>query len=68
VSQHVLLAAATRRRHRAVPEMPEGATYNVASGCWMLGGVALVRTPGSRLGAPSSKKNDIETGEDQKGE
>jgi hypothetical protein len=48
--------------------MPAGAAYDVMAGCWMLNGMPLVRTEGLRLGTASTKKNDIETGEDQKGE
>lgn len=66
--KHVLLEVATRRPHQSVPEMPSSASYDVVGGCWMLGEKPLVRTEGSRLGTPSTKKNDIETGEDQKGE
>lgn len=65
---HLLLEVAIRTRHRTTPDIPPAATYDAVSGYWMLDGKALIRTPGCRLGGPSSKKNDMETGEDQKGQ
>jgi hypothetical protein len=48
--------------------MPERAVYDLFAGCWFLDGVPLVTAEGTKLGPPMSKKFDIETGEDRKGE
>ena len=62
---HILLNVATRRRHQN-PDMPLSATYDISAGFWMLDGQPLVTT--DALGPLTSKKNDLETGEDQKGQ
>jgi hypothetical protein len=63
---HILLSTATRKPFQKEPTLPAGAQYDIAAGCWMLEGSPLVSS--DALGAPSTKKNDLETGEDQKGE
>lgn len=66
--RHILLDRAwayeVDRRNLA----PEACTYDMAQGRWVLSasGIPLVETPGYQ--GPSTKKCDIETGEDQKGE
>lgn len=65
-NQHFLLANATRRPYREAPELPEGSCYDELSGFWRsASGEILARDP---LFGPKTKKNDQETGEDQKGE
>ncbi|HEC0560584.1 TPA: hypothetical protein R1R74_005538, partial [Klebsiella pneumoniae] len=49
------------------PEMPEGAVYNKAKGYWIRNGEPLV-SYNSEYGTRATKKCDVETGEDQKGE
>lgn len=68
MSDHILVANAARKRYRTRPEMPERAVYDLFAGCWFLDGVPLVTAEGTKLGPPMSKKFDIETGEDRKGE
>lgn len=65
---HILLQTARSVRRREVPVHPPGCTYDPIVGAWLVDGSAtlLVETPGRSL--PGTKKNDIETGEDQKGE
>ena len=45
--------------------MPDDVEYDAARGYWTRDGVPLVRMQGAR---PATKKADIETGEDMKGE
>lgn len=47
--------------------MPEGAVYNKAKGYWIRNGEPLV-SYNSEYGTRATKKCDVETGEDQKGE
>lgn len=63
---HILIATASRKRRRTTPELPPGAFYDVNGGCWMLNGAPLVGL--DRSLQPVTKKHDLETGEDQKGE
>ncbi len=65
---HIILLKAHRSAHRDFPDMPPGATYDIAAGVWMLGGKPLVIQSDSALGPAASKKADQETGEDRKGE
>jgi hypothetical protein len=67
MTKHVLLEVAKRSRHRTTPDMPPGAAYDLRVGCWMVDGTPLVRSEGLRVRA-ATKKDDIETGEDHKGE
>jgi hypothetical protein len=64
VEQHVLLRKATRRPYAVRPEMPEDAVYDDVRGHWITPEGPLAR----RVGGPTTKKCDQETGEDQKGE
>jgi len=64
---HPLIACATRRPYREVPDMPDGAFYDRASGYWMYKGKPLVEDD-QFAGQRVTKKCDQETGEDQKGE
>ena len=66
-SSHILLSRATRRPYSAQPEMPLGARYDDARGCWMDGDRPLIEAADGRI-VPTTKKCDQETGEDQKGE
>jgi len=64
--RHILLANATRRPYREIPELPDGSAYDETSGLWRLSnGEVLV---GDAAFGPGTKKCDQETGEDQKGE
>lgn len=64
--QHILLAKAKHYPVSKEIEPPTGASYNYEAGYWMANGDILML---SKLGPkPGSKKFDVETGEDQKGE
>jgi hypothetical protein len=67
MSKHVLLEYSTRRKHADVPNLPAGSHYNEEVGYWIADGLPLVRTREFREHS-FSKKCDLETGEDQKGE
>ena len=62
---HIMIEKARRTRSRAAPSMPEGALYDSESGVWRLNGRLVARDPAFGI---STKKADIETGEDEKGE
>lgn len=60
---HPLINVSTRRRYKQ-PEIPPGASYDNSRGIWTTGTVPLVDI----LGDMATKKDDVETGEDVKGE
>lgn len=67
-NEHPLLERAQRYLRREVDLAPPGCCYDTAIGAWRCieTGELWVETP-HRVG-PRTKKNDIETGEDQKAE
>lgn len=65
---HILIRAGTRKPHKEIPELPSRAVYDIPAGYWSLDGEPLASLSGGGWGAPVTKKFDIETGEDQKGE
>ncbi|WP_435946472.1 hypothetical protein [Dryocola sp. BD586] len=65
--EHVLIQFATKRPFSSKPEMPESSVYSQEKGYWMKDEKPLVSYD-SEYGTRVSKKCDIETGEDQKGE
>lgn len=65
---HILLEFARSYDFREPAPAPPGCLYDVLVGAWIVkeSGILLVEsTEGPR--PPQSKKNDVETGEDQKG-
>ena len=67
MSKHVLLEHSTRREYVDVPSLPKFAIYDCEAGYWRLNGTPLVRDKDFNH-SQCSKKADVETGEDQKGE
>ena len=67
-SQHPLIQRAQKYPRNKVDLSPAGCFYDDTVGAWRLikTGQLWVETPGHQ--GPRTKKNDIETGEDQKGE
>jgi hypothetical protein len=65
---HILLAHAHTYDRGEIDLAPSGCDYDLRTGAWVLSesGTLLVTAPGRRR-PPQSKKNDVETGEDQKG-
>lgn len=61
MTDHILLQLATRRPHADAPHVPAGAAYDAASGCWQT-------ENGQALEFATTKKQDVETGEDMKGQ
>lgn len=61
---HILIQKARRATSPKSPLVPEGSTYDAKAGLWSLNGTLLVEFPND---ARSTKKQDVETGEDQKG-
>ena len=62
---HILLTRAHRSPHRERPDIPDDVEYDAVAGYWRKEGVPLWAT---NAAMPLTKKNDIETGEDMKGE
>lgn len=67
MSDHVLIALAKRKLYAAIPDMPEGCSYDYDRGLWTKANDVLV-SHDSEFGVQVTKKCDVETGEDQKGE
>jgi hypothetical protein len=67
-SDHILLVHARSYGRSEVDLAPPDCDYDLRTGAWIVRGtdVLLVASPG-RQRPPQSKKNDVETGEDQKG-
>lgn len=67
-NEHPLLERAQKYPRQDVDLAPEGCVYDDKVGAWRFirTGVLWVETPGRE--GPRTKKEDIETGEDQKGE
>ena len=66
MSNHLLLTHAIRRPYSETPSMPVGAVYDHRRGYWMCDDTPYIRHPDFH--AQMTKKCDIETGEDLKGE
>ncbi len=66
--QHVLLEKAETYKRPTGSLDPADCHYSMALGAWVVDatGEMLVRTPSRRR--PRTKKQDVETGEDRKGE
>lgn len=67
-TEHLLLSISKSYQISTVDLAPQDCEYNLTEGAWVLQdtGLLLVETPGRPM--PATKKQDIETGEDQKGE
>lgn len=63
---HILISKATRKPYNEMPDLPEGVRYDPSLGFWKLGNQAFVES--NDFEAQKTKKCDLETGEDQKGE
>ncbi len=65
---HPLLARAHRYSRKVVDLHPSGCSYDLLVGAWRKqeSGALAVELPGRQR--PQTKKMDIETGEDQKGQ
>ena len=68
MAEHILTTCAVRRPYRTFPAMPDHVRYDPGRGYWLKDGEPLVATSEFSNGAFSTKKEDQETGEDQKGE
>jgi len=65
MTEHILIKTAVRTPYQPVPEIPEGARYDSERGYWLYQGSPWIESRALKM---FTKKNDIETGEDQKGE
>ncbi len=68
IMDHILLARATRKPYAESPEIEAGVRYDSEKGYWLSGAEPLVSTDNFLATDPTTKKCDVETGEDQKGE
>lgn len=66
--EHILLRTASSAMRSQKPEAPQGCHYDPIVGAWILDGSETLLVETSDRSLPRTKKNDIETGEDQKGE
>lgn len=66
--RHLLLRTAPSYDLKATALAPQGSHYDPVLGAWVVTATdqLFVETPGAK--GPQTKKFDIETGEDQKGE
>ncbi len=62
---HAVLRNARSVQYREAPDVPLSAVYDAALGVWMMGRALLARDGNFKL---QTKKKDVETGEDQKGQ
>lgn len=63
MADHILLKMSVRRAHLEAPIMQSGAEYRARDGLWYGDSNAA-----TYLRPPMTKKHDIESGEDMKGE
>lgn len=66
--EHILMTYATRFLYRAIPDMPDRVSYDSSKGYWLKDGMPMVTSEEFTEGCFGSKKRDLETGEDLKGE
>lgn len=62
MTDHILIQHAMRRPHNDAPDLPVGAVYDAIAGWW------LSEKDGQPFEMATTKKFDIETGEDMKGQ
>ena len=67
MQEHLLIKLAKRKPFHQSPEMPSGSSYNHMRGLWIKNENPLI-SHNSEFGVQATKKCDMETGEDQKGE
>lgn len=67
-NEHPLLQRAQKYPHPQLDPAPPGCTYDPAIGAWRLNATGTLWVDSSSRDDPRTKKHDIETGEDQKGE
>ncbi|MCL4551795.1 MAG: hypothetical protein M1495_24870 [Bacteroidetes bacterium] len=68
MKKHILLEKATRKPYSENISLPENAQYNHKEGYWLIDGLPLTKSKIYKDDIPGSKKCDLETGEDQKGQ
>lgn len=67
MSNHLLIKLSTRKPYLQTPKMPKGSQFDHNRGVWMKNNHELINHD-SEYGIQATKKCDVETGEDQKGE
>jgi len=65
--EHILVKFAKRFKFSDTPDLPDAAKYDKLKSVWTLGNRPLVLS-NEYAGKPVTKKCDLETGEDLKGE
>ena len=68
MTEHVLMTYAVRKPYGRTGAVPDGAEYDATKGYWVKSGIPLVKSQEFTEAGWFTKKHDIETGEDQKGE
>lgn len=68
MEKHILIEKSTRKPYRESLDLPPKAIYNHKEGFWLIDGIPLTKSQIYTDDKPGSKKCDMETGEDQKGQ
>lgn len=68
MKKHILLEKATRRPYSENIKLPKNAKYNHKEGFWLIDDLPLTKSEIYEDDKPGTKKCDLETGEDQKGQ
>lgn len=68
MKQHIIIEKAKRYNTNGIIGKPEDCNYDVHNGYWVNNNTSIPMMMESDSRKPTSKKCDIETGEDQKGE
>ena len=68
MTEHILITYAVRKPFGNTCVVPPGAEYDATKGYWVKSGIPLVKSQEFGEAGWVTKKHDIETGEDQKGE
>jgi hypothetical protein len=66
--KHILLERAHSYKPSKQEDTPQGCHYDLITGAWIIDGTTDLLVNSKERPRPVSKKNDIETGEDQKGQ
>lgn len=68
MKQHILLEKAYTYDNVSKDLVPKGCSYDRKDGLWIVAGSGEVMMLSNNAPKPQTKKCDVETGEDQKGE
>ena len=67
MKDHILIKYSERKQEKNKGGIPDGAIFNIIQGFWEKNGMPLIKNK-EFINLQVTKKCDMETGEDQKGE